>query len=338
MSNFSLAFLLTTVFPTVLLAVSPTERPNELEASGSYSENDDDDFYSGSGSGSGDGFVLQKSYSTAEYTKAYHTVPSTASSSPHYSSQIPVTEISSQDVTKDLSTVLVHPDLLLFNTTTVAIVTSPMSSSTISKDFDELVPEFRKNNFMPRGANNNYDTTVPATQMSSASSNIPTTISDHRAAIINEESFTVSSVIAEKEIMTTVVTEANQTQEDVVITDVDMVDMNSPNALDDIFISEDVERVFAQTQNSIQDHQSSAKPPSGSYSRDYSTSGSFLERRELLAAAVAGGFVGLMIAVLLVVVLVYRMKKKDEGSYSLDESKQPNGGYQKPQKQEEFYA
>ena len=37
--------------------------------------------------------------------------------------------------------------------------------------------------------------------------------------------------------------------------------------------------------------------------------------------------------------MLYRMKKKDEGSYSLEEPKQANGGaYQKPTKQEEFYA
>lgn len=48
---------------------------------------------------------------------------------------------------------------------------------------------------------------------------------------------------------------------------------------------------------------------------------------------------GLICAVCLVGFMLYRMKKKDEGSYSLEEPKQANGGaYQKPSKQEEFYA
>lgn len=57
-----------------------------------------------------------------------------------------------------------------------------------------------------------------------------------------------------------------------------------------------------------------------------------------LSGVIAGGLVGLVFAVFLVAFMLYRMKKKDEGSYSLDEPKQSNGGYQKPHKQEEFYA
>uniref|UniRef100_A0AAY4AJD2 Syndecan n=1 Tax=Denticeps clupeoides TaxID=299321 RepID=A0AAY4AJD2_9TELE len=55
-------------------------------------------------------------------------------------------------------------------------------------------------------------------------------------------------------------------------------------------------------------------------------------------SVIAGGVVGLAFAVMLVALMVYRMKKKDEGSYALDEQKQPNGGYQKPHRQEEFLA
>ncbi|KAG9277694.1 syndecan-4 [Astyanax mexicanus] len=40
-------------------------------------------------------------------------------------------------------------------------------------------------------------------------------------------------------------------------------------------------------------------------------------RTEVLAAVIAGGAVGLLFAVLLILLLVYRMKKKDEGSYDL---------------------
>lgn len=40
-----------------------------------------------------------------------------------------------------------------------------------------------------------------------------------------------------------------------------------------------------------------------------------------ILAVIAGGAVGLLFAVLLILLLVYRMKKKDEGSYDL--SKKP---------------
>ncbi|XP_068420458.1 syndecan-1 [Eschrichtius robustus] len=64
-----------------------------------------------------------------------------------------------------------------------------------------------------------------------------------------------------------------------------------------------------------------------------------LDRKEVLGGVIAGGLVGLIFAVCLVGFLLYRVKKKDEGSYSLEEPKQANGGaYQKPSKQEEFYA
>nr|XP_028578143.1 syndecan-1 [Podarcis muralis] len=68
------------------------------------------------------------------------------------------------------------------------------------------------------------------------------------------------------------------------------------------------------------------------------TAQGIMDRKEVLGGVIAGGLVGLLFAGFLVGFMLYRMKKKDEGSYSLDEPKQSNGGYQKPQKQEEFYA
>ncbi|KAE8298928.1 Syndecan-4 Precursor [Larimichthys crocea] len=44
---------------------------------------------------------------------------------------------------------------------------------------------------------------------------------------------------------------------------------------------------------------------------------SIFSKTEVLAALIAGGAVGLMFAVLLILLLIYRMKKKDEGSYDL---------------------
>lgn len=58
----------------------------------------------------------------------------------------------------------------------------------------------------------------------------------------------------------------------------------------------------------------------------------------LPAAVIVGGVVGALFAAFLVMLLVYRMKKKDEGSYTLEEPKQATVTYQKPDKQEEFYA
>ncbi|XP_069479123.1 syndecan-3 [Ambystoma mexicanum] len=63
-----------------------------------------------------------------------------------------------------------------------------------------------------------------------------------------------------------------------------------------------------------------------------------LERKEVLIAVIVGGVVGALFAAFLVMLLIYRMKKKDEGSYTLDEPKQASVTYQKPEKQEEFYA
>ncbi|XP_053565620.1 syndecan-1 [Bombina bombina] len=63
-----------------------------------------------------------------------------------------------------------------------------------------------------------------------------------------------------------------------------------------------------------------------------------MERKEVLGGIIAGGIAGLIFALALVGFMLYRMKKKDEGSYSLEEPKQSNGGYQKPREQREFYA
>ncbi|TKR81100.1 hypothetical protein L596_015036 [Steinernema carpocapsae] len=60
----------------------------------------------------------------------------------------------------------------------------------------------------------------------------------------------------------------------------------------------------------------------------------------ILAAVIGGAVVGLLAAILMVMFIIYRMRKKDEGSYALDEPKQPphySYAYQKaPTK--EFYA
>lgn len=59
----------------------------------------------------------------------------------------------------------------------------------------------------------------------------------------------------------------------------------------------------------------------------------------LLAAVVGGAVVGLLCAILLVMFIVYRMRKKDEGSYVLDEPKR-NSPHSHPynKNSREFYA
>ncbi|KAM6967540.1 syndecan-2-A-like [Aplochiton taeniatus] len=67
------------------------------------------------------------------------------------------------------------------------------------------------------------------------------------------------------------------------------------------------------------------------------TSENLFQRTEVLAAVIAGGVIGFLFALFLILLLVYRMKKKDEGSYALGERKPPPTAYQKaPTK--EFYA
>jgi len=66
---------------------------------------------------------------------------------------------------------------------------------------------------------------------------------------------------------------------------------------------------------------------------------SFFSQPGILAAVIGGAVVGLLCAILLVMFIVYRMRKKDEGSYALDEQKRSsprNAPYQPPNK--EFYA
>lgn len=62
-----------------------------------------------------------------------------------------------------------------------------------------------------------------------------------------------------------------------------------------------------------------------------------MQQPGLLAAIIGGAVVGLLCMVLIVMFIVYRMRKKDEGSYPLDEQKYQNYTYSKaPDK--EFYA
>ncbi|KAJ3597217.1 hypothetical protein NHX12_000746 [Muraenolepis orangiensis] len=67
------------------------------------------------------------------------------------------------------------------------------------------------------------------------------------------------------------------------------------------------------------------------------TSEDMWHRTEVLAAVIACGVVGFLCALFLVLLLAYRMKKKDEGSYALGVAKIPLSAYHK-EPAKEFYA
>ncbi|XP_039954537.1 syndecan isoform X5 [Bactrocera tryoni] len=67
---------------------------------------------------------------------------------------------------------------------------------------------------------------------------------------------------------------------------------------------------------------------------------SFFAQPGILAAVIGGAVVGLLCAILVVMFIVYRMRKKDEGSYALDEPKRSPAvnSYAKNANNREFYA
>ncbi|XP_046424066.1 syndecan isoform X3 [Neodiprion pinetum] len=70
---------------------------------------------------------------------------------------------------------------------------------------------------------------------------------------------------------------------------------------------------------------------------------SFFAQPGVLAAVIGGAVVGLLCAILVVMFIVYRMRKKDEGSYALDEPRRSPAAqaYPKPgapHHNREFYA
>lgn len=66
---------------------------------------------------------------------------------------------------------------------------------------------------------------------------------------------------------------------------------------------------------------------------------SFFAQPGILAAIILGAVVGLLCAILVVMFIVYRMRKKDEGSYTLGEPKQsPNTNSYSRGTNKEFFA
>ncbi|XP_062395587.1 syndecan-2-B-like [Sardina pilchardus] len=95
------------------------------------------------------------------------------------------------------------------------------------------------------------------------------------------------------------------------------------------------------TEDSLLETEPSGSPVDRSMGRNEDLhdvrSENLFQRTEVLAAVIAGGVIGFLFALFLILLLVYRMRKKDEGSYDLGERKPPISAYQKaPTK--EFYA
>ncbi|XP_035244246.1 syndecan-4 isoform X1 [Anguilla anguilla] len=78
------------------------------------------------------------------------------------------------------------------------------------------------------------------------------------------------------------------------------------NDNDDVWNNEVVPRVAAEQENAPPNVLMAHAGEEGVFSKP-----------EVLAALIAGGAVGLLFAILLILLLIYRMKKKDEGSYDL---------------------
>lgn len=74
-------------------------------------------------------------------------------------------------------------------------------------------------------------------------------------------------------------------------------------------------------------------------SGDHHSQTTFFAKSGTMAAVIMGAVVGLLCAILCVMFVVYRMRKKDEGSYALDEPKRSPtaNSYSKPPNRE-FYA
>lgn len=83
----------------------------------------------------------------------------------------------------------------------------------------------------------------------------------------------------------------------------------------------------------------SSTPPQITYQSTRSKLLAIISKPGILAGIVGGAVIGILTAILLIMFIVYRMRKKDEGSYALEETKKPLSAYDYrhcPTK--EFYA
>ncbi|KAM6927295.1 syndecan-4 [Xenentodon cancila] len=83
-----------------------------------------------------------------------------------------------------------------------------------------------------------------------------------------------------------------------------------PTVKEEVHSENDIPRLRNQEDDSIEEMPSNVL-------MSHAGDDSIFNKTEVLAALIAGGVVGLMFAILLILLLIYRMKKKDEGSYDL---------------------
>ncbi|KAK1796325.1 hypothetical protein P4O66_009389 [Electrophorus voltai] len=98
----------------------------------------------------------------------------------------------------------------------------------------------------------------------------------------------------------------------------DLLETSRPGLLDNRIPDQDsVPKIQSRDEEDLNlvKHNEVAFPPSVLLS--HAGEHNIFEKAEVLAAVIAGGAVGLLFAVLLIVLLVYCLKKKDEGSYDL---------------------
>jgi syndecan 2 len=117
----------------------------------------------------------------------------------------------------------------------------------------------------------------------------------------------------------------------------------SKNKGQDVYGNKDIEHV-EPTQVTPVDHQPNLEN-AGNEVLILNTKGeerptSFFAQPGILAAVIGGAVFGLCISILIVMFIVYRMRKKDEGSYALDEPKRSPtaNSYAKNGNNREFYA
>eukprot|EP00062_Callorhinchus_milii_P020947 gi/632977151/ref/XP_007905186.1/ PREDICTED: syndecan-1 [Callorhinchus milii] len=312
----------------VITTTKVTEASLYSDMEGSAIDEDTDDIYSGSGSGSGSGdgliFLPYEKKTSAPVLQVFSSpTPSGLQST----SKVSFTT-SSSEVTTEATVVYIKP--------APRHNTKPPVEILVTEHTTMLPPSTMLPVIVPDSSEETVTAFAP--YVSAILSRASTTAPDH--SLTTTSNIGADIAINSRELFSSIVPKTTSVSEVTSVDDnvkgkVDLIEKETGNEIEknepEIYFPN--ERKIVQKQETPVGANSDANKMS-----EMSNSKSFLERGEIVAAVVAGGAVGLILAVLLVVLLVYRMKKKDEGTYTLEETKQPNGGYQKPVKQEEFYA
>lgn len=140
----------------------------------------------------------------------------------------------------------------------------------------------------------------------------------------------------EQEFMdTTVDSSSNQNYQDL------DSDLDQDEDTDDFADPKESTQGGSSSSSSSQDNKppQSNQPSIFTYQNNRSKLLNIIKKPGILAGIVGGAIIGILTAILLIMFIVYRMRKKDEGSYALEETKKPLNAYDYrhcPTK--EFYA